>query len=469
MSNPAPKPITRLECFGFLIAMIGVQLASELYAQWGTYFYSPSMDTGRTVYVAVGLVGIIFMAGRLFDIFTDSIIGVCSDRTEQTPGRYRIFPIHGRRRPFIFWGSILMTFTGIAFWYPPVNETSSLNLLYGTLLMSLHWGLYTLAYIPILALSLDFATDERSRIRLGTWIAIGMILGIVAAALLPGILIEMLDPARQVAEGEAKQYSAVGYQRVAIIFALIALATFQIFLRLVHERPQPPATGLHGNPIQQLIRTLRLPKFRLYLVIFFLFYIGILANQRVLPYYAELALEGDEGTVTLLGIPFLLSCIAGAVLCPYFIKRMNLKWLMVLGVAAMALGLPVLYFVAKLDVTANLKTQYAMALFAFNGFGQGIMYVLITPLIGELVDEYKVRFGEHKEAVFNALHAMIVKFAQVFGILLATQTMNQFGNSPETPTGVLLVPPLSGVFCILALIIALRYPQSSTTGTRTKE
>ena len=461
-------PITRWECLGFLIAMIGVQLSSELYAQWGVYFYSPSDNTGRTIYVAVGLVGIIFTVGRLFDIFTDSLIGVISDRTEQQPGRYRIIPIHGRRRPFIFWGSILMTFTGIAFWFPPVQATSSLNFLYGTVLMSLHWGLYTLAYIPILALSLDFAKDEASRIRLGAWIAMGMILGIVLAALFPGILIDMLDPARQV-EGDTVQYSAVGYQRVAILFAIISLLSFQIFLRMVKERPQPPADSGQGKPLQQLTHALRLPKFRLYLLIFFLFYIGILAVQRILPYYAELALEGDEATVTLLGIPFLLSCIVGAALCPVLIKRMALKGLMILGVAAMALGLPILYLVAVLDAPAALKTQLAMALFAFNGFGQGIMYVLITPLIGEIVDEYRAQYGEQKEAVFNALHAMIVKFAQVFGILLATQLMNNFGKSPETPTGVYLVAPIGGIFCIIALVLALRYPGSSKLKSETKE
>ncbi len=458
MTDLAQKPITRLECFGFLIAMIGVQLSSELYAQWGTYFYSPSEDTGRTIYVAVGLVAIIFIAGRLFDIITDSFIGVFSDRTRQEPGRYRIIPIHGRRRPYIFWGSILMTFTGIAFWFPPVDQTSYINLAYGTILMSLHWGLYTLAYIPILALGLDFARDEATRIRLGAWIAVGMILGIVVAAIVPGILIEILDPARQVMEGETVQYSAVGYQRVAILFSLVSLTTFQIFLWLVKERPTAPVDSGQGNVLRELLNALRLPKFRLYLIIFFLFYIGVLTNQRAMPYFAELALEGDEGTVTLLGIPFIISCLGAALLCPLLLKRMSINVLMAVAIATIGLSLPFLYGVAIMTGEVALKLKLSIFIYGLNGIGLGFMYVLVTPLMGDLIDGYYKRFGQRKEAVFNALHAMMVKFAQVFGILIATQCMSNFGNSPETPTGVFLVAPIGGVFCIIALILALRYP-----------
>ena len=458
-----PRPISRLECFAFLISMIGVQLSSELFAQWGTYFYSPSADTGRTIYVAIGLVAIIFMAGRVFDIYTDSLIGVWSDRASTAPGRFRLLPIHGRRRPFIFWGSILMTITGIAFWYPPVDETSPVNLVYGTVMMSLHWGMYTLAYIPLLALSLDFARDEGSRIRLGTWIAVGMILGIVFAALLPGELIVRLDPARAVPGAEGVEFSAVGYQRVAMIFAFTSLLCFQFFLWVVKEHPHESleSSNTQGG-IRQLLLALRLPKFRQYLTIFFLFYIGILASQRALPYWVELGVGGDESTVTALGIPFIIMCLIGAISCPMLIRRFSLKWLMVLAVGIMGVGLPFMYGVAVMEGDLAIKSKLAMVLYALKGFGLGMMYVLATPLVGELVDDYAARFGERKEAVFNAMHAMMVKFAQVFSILIATQAMNLFGNSAERPTGVFLVAPVGAVFCLAAFVAALRYPTGDT-------
>ncbi len=443
--------------------MIGVQLSSELFAQWGTYFYSPPANTGRIVYVAIGLVAVIFMAGRIFDIVTDSLIGIWSDRASHTPGKFRLVPIRGRRRPFIFWGSILMTVTGIAFWYPPIAETSSTNLVFGTVIMSLHWGFYTLAYIPILALSLDFARDEQSRIRLGTWIAVGMILGIVGSALLPGELIATLDPARQVTEDGVEEFSAVGYQRVSMIFAAISLFTFQFFIFIVKEPEDNTAPSAPHKLHQEILLAFRLPLFRRYLTIFFLFYIGILANQRATPYWVQLGVGGDESAVTTLGIPFLIFCLLSALACPLLIKRFSLKSLMIIAIGAMGVGLPFMYLVAIIDADFATKMKLASILYALKGVGLGMMYVLATPLVGQIVDQYARDFGERKEAVFNAMHAMMVKFAQVFSILLATQTMNRFGNSAEEPTGIFLVAPIASIFCFAAFVLATQYPSTQTT------
>ena len=102
MSDPAKKEFSTLEGVAFCAAMIGVQLSSELFAQWGTYFYSPSVGSGRIIYVSMGLVAVIFAVGRLFDFVTDPLIGVWSDRTDPRSSRWRVLPIRGRRRPFIF-------------------------------------------------------------------------------------------------------------------------------------------------------------------------------------------------------------------------------------------------------------------------------------------------------------------------------------------------------------------------------
>ena len=52
-----------VEGLAICLAMIGVQLCSEVINQWGLYFYSPSGGVGRTIYVSVGMVGIIFIIG----------------------------------------------------------------------------------------------------------------------------------------------------------------------------------------------------------------------------------------------------------------------------------------------------------------------------------------------------------------------------------------------------------------------
>ncbi len=457
MTNEPEREFTKFEGFAFLIAMIGVQLSSELFAQWGTYFYSPSTGTGRTIYVSISLVAYIFMVGRLVDIFTDPLIGLWSDRLSYRPGRWRIVPLAGRRRPFVFWGSIFMTFTGIAFWFPPVAGPSPLNFVYGAVLMSLHWTMYTLAYIPILALAPEMARSHQGRVKLGTWIGVGMIVGFLCAALLPGQLITMLDPARQVPGDGEPEFSAVGYQRVAILFALVTLACFQFFVWGVKERQ----LGKHTTatpPLRELVRTFQTPVFRLYFFLFFFFYIGVLANQRAVPYWVDLGLGGDEGTVSLMGIPFAVTCLIGALSCPWLCNRVDLKWLVIAALGFMTIGMPCMYGIAILDATYTTKLTLAMFVYALKGLGLGMMYVLVTPLIGEIIDLAEQRFGERREAVFNAMHAVMVKSAQVLGIWVAVTVMGNFGNSASNPTGVYLVAPIGSVFCLIALIAACFYP-----------
>ena len=93
--------------------------------------------------------------------------------------------------------------------------------------------------------------------------------GLVAAALMPGALISILDPARQGAE---ESFSPVGYQRVAILFALVSLASFQWFVWTVRERPSEPRTTHVGHVYKEFFGALKVPRFQLYLLIFFLFF-----------------------------------------------------------------------------------------------------------------------------------------------------------------------------------------------------
>ena len=103
-----------IEGIAFGMGAMGLLVASEFIHGWGAYFYSPTEDTQRTIYVAVALMGTVFFIGMLFDAVTDPLIGIWSDRTKTRRGWARIVPLTGRRRPFMFWGSILMTVSGMS-------------------------------------------------------------------------------------------------------------------------------------------------------------------------------------------------------------------------------------------------------------------------------------------------------------------------------------------------------------------
>ena len=83
----------------FALAVVGIPV----------YVHIPKFYTD-VVGINIAWVGSILMLARLFDAFSDPLMGVVSDRT-----RTRM----GRRRPFILWGSICLATTIFLLFVPP--------------------------------------------------------------------------------------------------------------------------------------------------------------------------------------------------------------------------------------------------------------------------------------------------------------------------------------------------------------
>lgn len=683
-----------LEGLAICLSMIGVQLCSEVINQWGLYFYSPSAGVGRTIYVPVYLVGIIFIVGTVWDALSSPVVGMISDKTSTRPGRWRIPRISGRRRPYIFWGGILMCFTLTAFWYPPLDRPSLVNLIYGSVILCAHWTLFSMAVVPLTALGPEIARSEQARVAVGTWTAVGMILGLALANALPGVLITLLDPSRvdsgitltlreeagsvgQAVEGlldktremmpdqpvpqkeireladgaqveiggeaygmiihaagraavqqllggltasdgirfvsrrawfgvtfpphtdldalrremaqrggsqvagmltgisqpdgtllvetalaerldpqslppevsralsgwklepvaggillepqagrtqglseaartalaqalteanlveisditgtlacsralfdllaraelmrwgaalavpvdmtvTTESFSATGYRRVALIFAAVSLILFLIPVLVIRERYDSEAVTSEPMPWGQgVVDAFRNGPFLSYAFAFFFFTVGFLAVQRVLPYWAELGLDGDESTITFLLIPFILTAIVFYGIIPLLTRWLHMKWMMFLALAVIATGMPFLYVVGKLDVSFSARVYMGMALFAYCGIGQAIIYVMMVPMLGDIIDYDETLSGERREALYNGLSAFIWKASMAGSVLLASQSMSWWGNRIEAFDGVLLVGPFAAVFAVVGMIIISFYPKWRENG-----
>lgn len=444
------------EGLAFAVAMVGVQLSSELITQWGTYFYSPPEGSGRRIYVSIAMIGVVFGIGRFLDVLSDPLIGAWSDATPAAPGRFRLPRIAGRRRPFVFWGAIGMTATGIWFWHPPVEAASPANFWFAAALVTLHWTFFTFAYVPLHALAPEVARSDAERVRLGGWIAAGMTFGLAASLVLPGVLVEALDPARAI--GGDGERSPAGYQRVAAIFAVASLACFLFLVFAVKERFRDRGAEARPPAFSEMADALRNRTFLHFFLVFFVFQTGYLATQRVLPYWAEIGLGGSESTVTLLALPFVATCLGTAFAASALFRRFTVRAMLLSCLAIISFGLPFMHAIGAAPFSRETKIVLGAILFGVAGVGQGLMYVILTPMIGRIVDMDARRCGRRREAVYNGFNALSWKGAQLFAIVLSTQSMALFGASVERPHGVLLVGPVSGILGLIGLALAWKYP-----------
>ena len=461
MSERRPSEFSWLEGLALCLSMISVQLMSEVINQWGMYFYSPSQGVGRTVYVAIGQVSIIFVTGTIWLAIASPLVGFWSDKVRTRPGWMRILPIAGRRRPFIFWGSIGTAVTMIAFWYPPVAETSSANIVYGTVLLCLHWSVFTIALVPLNALAPEIARSEHARLRIGAWIAAGMIVGLAMAELLPGLLIDWLDPTDIIdPETGDPVHSPAGYRHCAALFALISLALFQLPVWLIRERYDSEVAREKAAPMrEQFLAVATNRPLIVYSLAIFLFTIGFLAAQRALPYWAELGLHGDESTVSYLLAPFIVTAFAAVAVTPKIADRLGIKNMYLIAFLFIITGLPMMYVLGKVDLSDTVKTVLGGALFGYCGIGQGIIYVMMTPVIGEIIDYDELQSGCRRESLYNGLTSLAWSISGGGAVIVASTSMNLWGNAAGNFEGVLLIGPIASFFGILGFLVMLAYPK----------
>jgi len=256
-----------------------------------------------------------------------------------------------------------------------------------------------------------------------------------------------------------ESFSPTGYRRVATVFAIISFILFLLPVICIRERYDSEAIQSEPLPWGQGLKdALRNKPFMIYAWSFFLFTIGFLAVQRVLPYWAELGLDGDESTITFLLIPFILVAILSYAVIPIVARYLHMKWLMFIALGIIASGMPFLYVIGRLNVDFTVRTILGMVLFGYCGIGQAIIYVMMIPMLGDIIDYDEKFSGERREAVYNGLSAFIWKASMAGSIWLASQSMSLWGNSIEKYTGVLLVGPFAGIFGLLGMILISFYP-----------
>lgn len=115
------------------------------------YVHIPKFYTD-VVGVNITWVGTILMLARLFDAFSDPLMGVISDRA-----RTRM----GRRRPFILWGSFCLAAAMFLLFVPPHLEGISALVWFSATIVALFF-FWTVVTVPYEALGPALTSDYTS-------------------------------------------------------------------------------------------------------------------------------------------------------------------------------------------------------------------------------------------------------------------------------------------------------------------
>lgn len=186
-------------------------------------FYANEMGLGLSV------VGTIFMITRFWDVFTDPVLGILSDKVKTPLGR--------RRHWIVLSVPILMICVYKVFMpQPPVTST---YLLFWMVLLYVGWTLLSISHMSWGAeLSWDYY--ERSRVQ--GWREFALLLGMLAVLVLPAII-------EQTAKANgALKVAAMGWFTIILLPITVVIAVWQ-----VPEYPVPKQTQLGWRRATSLV------------------------------------------------------------------------------------------------------------------------------------------------------------------------------------------------------------------------
>ena len=227
-----------------------VSQLENLRLRFGFAFASMSHATGQNLImvlafrhltdnmgIAAATAGLLFFIVKIYDGFSDPLIGAFSDRTRSKMGR---------RLPYLLFGSVFMPVAVVLFFASPFTESSVLLLPFLALVMMLHATTYTAMTIPGIAMVAEVTDDTHERSTLMSFRVIGNTAGMLAGSSIPAWLLVHWGS------------DSAGHLKVAYLVAAIVLVSGLLsvwFLRSAAEKevfvPQP---RLAMNKIWQQLR-----------------------------------------------------------------------------------------------------------------------------------------------------------------------------------------------------------------------
>lgn len=403
----------------FPVALLGLPLYIYL-----PTFYAQQLGLGVT------LVGALLLFARLFDMVTDPLIGLLSDRL-------------GRRKTPIIAGALLLPAAFYALAHP-ARGAGALWLLGFSLLVYTGWSLLN---IPYLALNAELTPHYHDKTRLAAARETGAILGVVTALVLPYAL--------SVAEDAESTLRLLGNLLLFTSPILTLLTWWGLREPPRHHLKRPALFTALGTIRRRHDATLRL------MAAYLLNNIANALPATLFLFFVSLVLHSAERTGLLLVLYFLSGLLAlplWTLLARRIGKRRSWMFSMLLASAAFV-------FVPFLEAGDLL---FFTLICLVSGLSLGADMALPAAIQSDIVHAAQTQ-DETIGGIYFGLWSMLTKLALALAVGIAFTLLGLAGFEPEAPTPgalsvlALLYGALPVILKLAALVLLLRYREANDT------
>jgi len=374
------------------------------------------------------LAGYVLLFGKVWDAITDPAMGIISDRTESN---------FGRRRTYMFWGSIPYAVTFILLWIKPSFVTGGLEFFYYTGIFLLHSTSLTVAIVPYNALSAELTQDYQERTSLYSYrMVFSILFGLVAAALPP--LVKDSQPDRM-----------TGYFLMGLTFSVLILIPMIVTVLSTREKFKAPPKRIRS--FKGTVKTLWENKaFRIAALVFLLSWMVLDVVAASMEYYVTYVVQLKPLLPAILATLFVSSalCLPLIVwLSNHFGKPMTY----IITMSFWMMVLLILFFIPGKS-TAPLFTVALL-----SGVGVAAIHVIPMALAADVVEVDEQITGERREGIYFGILTFTRKVATGLGLFMLGNMLSFSGyvaNSVQPDSALTAIRAAVSFGPIMLLIVA---------------
>lgn len=371
--------------------------------------------------------GILFFLPRIFDAFLDPIMGFISDNTRSK---------WGRRRQYVFLGSILMGISFVVMWQLYREDGLNYNFIFFLIWSFVFYLGLTIFSVPYVAMGYEMSDDFHERTSI---MAIAQWIGQWAWVIAPWFWVFMYDQKWFPNADTATRSLAIWVGVICMILAMIP-AIFIKSKSTVNETSYSPLTvnGMMGS-FKEILDSFKeafksAPFRKLCFATFFIYNaFNTVASFSffIVVYYLFNGNVGDAGVW-----PTLFGCV-GALATTFVVipivtwmsKNFGKKVAFLICQGISIFGYILLWFLF-------IPGKPYMFLFAlpFFSFGIGSLFTIMMSMTADVCDVDELQSGKRREGIFGAIYWWMVKFGFAIAGLLTGVIMTFVGFNPDSAT-----------------------------------
>jgi GPH family glycoside/pentoside/hexuronide:cation symporter len=430
MQNGQNK-LTIKEKFGYGLGDTASNIVFQMVANFMLIFYTDVYG------LSAAAAGTLLLTVRLFDGFTDPIMGSIADRTRTKWGAYRPY--------LLFLAVPYGVLACLAFITPDFDATGKLIYAYVTygLLMTCYTGIN----IPYGALGGVMVSSPKERASLQSYrFAMAMAALVLIVWALPKLVAYL-------GNGNDK----LGYPLAMVFMGTLAAICFVFCFKMTKEAIRPPVEKNRKNVFSEFFSLFKNDQWVVIAAISLatLTLIGIRA--AVAPHYVKYYL-GDESLISSFLTTAAIGSVLGAISTNFLTKIFEKKVLFQVAIVIVIISHSLFYVV-------DAKQIYTIFILYFiANFAHMMLTPIMFSMVADTVDYGVKKIGKRLTAITFSGHLLAIKFGFAIGGALAGWILSSYNYVPnevqssETLQGILLAFAGIPVICmVISLLLTKKY------------